>query len=94
MALVLTRWRTWLALAVLGSAGAFGYRGDWAWCAGAAALVLLRVACCFWLDMLTTMEVKRAFAKTLTACAALQVAREKFPRQQKAAIPLRTPAPR
>ena len=39
VALVLTRWRTWLAFAGFGSAVAFAYRGDWVWCAGAAALV-------------------------------------------------------
>ena len=39
MALVLTRWRLWLAFAAFGSALAFAYRGDWVWCAGAAALV-------------------------------------------------------
>ena len=56
MALILRHWRTWLALAVLGSAGAFGYRGDWAWAAGAAALVLLRVACRFWCEMLAAWD--------------------------------------
>ena len=69
MALILRHWRTWLALAVLGSAGAFGYRGDWAWCAGAVSLVLLRVACCFWRDMLATREVLRAFAETMEIAA-------------------------
>ena len=74
MALILRHWRTWLALAVLGSAGAFGYRGDWAWCAGAASLVLLRVACRFWRDMLATREVLRAFAETEAAGARMSLA--------------------
>lgn len=73
MALVLTRWRTWLALAVLGSAGAFGYRGDWAWCAGAVSLVLLRAARWAWCrvscEMAATREVLRAFAETEALCA-------------------------
>ena len=74
MALILRHWRTWLALAVLGSAGAFGYRGDWAWCAGAVSLVLLRVACCFWRDMLATREVLRAFAETEALGARMRLA--------------------
>ena len=45
MALILARWRTGLALAVLGSALVFAYRGLWVWCAGAASLVLLRIVC-------------------------------------------------
>ena len=36
--------RALLALGTLSSAGAFGYRGDWAWAGVAAAAVLLPVA--------------------------------------------------
>ena len=59
MALILTRWRTWLALAVLGSALVFAYRGLWVWCAGAASLVLLRAACWVASEMLAIREMLR-----------------------------------
>lgn len=59
MALIVSRWRTWLAFGVLGSAVAFAYRGDWAWCAGAASLVLLRAACWVASEMLAIREMLR-----------------------------------
>ena len=59
MALILTRWRTWLAFCVLGSALVFAYRGLWVWCAGAASLVLLRVVCWVAAEMLAIREMLR-----------------------------------
>ena len=41
VALILTRWRAWLAFAALGSAAASAYRGDWAWTAAAGVLAVL-----------------------------------------------------
>ena len=44
VALVLTRWRLWLAFAAFGSAVAFCYRGDWLLASGIGALDLMRAA--------------------------------------------------
>ena len=41
VALVLTRWRSWLAFAALGSALAFSYRGDWLLAGAAGSYAVL-----------------------------------------------------
>ena len=64
MSLIASRWRGWLAFAGLGSALAFGYRGDWALASAVAALVLLRVG---WR---ATRWVRGEFAATRTALRA------------------------
>jgi hypothetical protein len=59
MDLIVSRWRTLLMFAVLGSALAFAWRGDWAWVIGAAVLASLRVAGWVGGELVTTREVLR-----------------------------------